>query len=152
MLVSRKLDETFNILRYSGAPLNFEVCPFTLKLYPSDEFRSLYSTNNAVIYSIGAVFIFAFVTLVFIMYDANVERRQKVVLNTAEKTEAIVSSLFPSAIRDQMLQLEKQPTKSMSPYMSLPRIAEESTNAMATLYAETTIFFADLAGFTAWSR
>jgi hypothetical protein len=87
------------------------------------------------------VLIFSFVTLVFFIYDANVERRQKVVLDTAEKSSAIVSSLFPTSIRDQMLQ----------PHLS-KNVQVESTKAMANLYPDTTIFFADLSGFTAWSR
>jgi hypothetical protein len=152
IFISRKLHETFNVNRYSGVPLNSDVCPFTLNIYPSDDFKSLYTTRNATIYSYSVVMIFAFVTIVFAIYDATVERRQKAVLYTAEKSSAIVSSLFPSAIRDQMMQPEvsnKLPAKSTH---SSPNPVEESRKAMASLYPETTIFFADLAGFTAWSR
>jgi hypothetical protein len=141
MAITRKLDETFSVSRYSGVKLNSDVCFFTLYIYPSDEFRDIYTTNNAIIFSISVVLIFSFVTLVFFIYDANVERRQKVVLNTAEKSSAIVSSLFPSSIRDQMLQPD------LSKNMPI-----HSTNVMANLYPDTTIFFADLSGFTAWSR
>jgi hypothetical protein len=152
MLISRKLHETFTMDRYSGVPLNSDVCPFTLNIYPSDEYKSLYTTNNSIIFPYSVVLIFAFVTIVFIIYDANVERRQKLVLNTAEKSNAIVSSLFPSAIRDQMMQpdvTKKGPTKTTN---LLHSSVEEPKNTMASLYPETTIFFADLAGFTAWSR
>jgi hypothetical protein len=146
MSISRKLQETFTVSRYSGVPLNFDVCPYTISLYPSDEFKDMYTTNNAIVFSISVVLIFAFVTLVFFVYDTNVERRQKVVLNTAEKTSAIVSSLFPTAIREQMLQPDLKVKNSTQ------NIQEDSTKAMASLYPETTIFFADIAGFTAWSR
>jgi hypothetical protein len=146
MALSKKLHETFTISKYSGVPLNSDVCPFTIKLYASDEYRDIYMTNNAIIFSISVVLIFAFVTFVFSIYDSNVERRQKVVLNTAEKTSAIVSSLFPTAIREQMLQPDLNGKNSNH------WVRDGSTSAMASLYPETTIFFADLAGFTAWSR
>jgi hypothetical protein len=87
--------------RYSGALLDSENCPYTIYLYPSDEYQSLFITNNAIVFSVCVVLIFVFVSFVFLIYDCLVERRQKVVLNTAEKTSAIVSSLFPSVIRDQ---------------------------------------------------
>jgi hypothetical protein len=153
MAISRKLHETFSITRYSGVALSSEVCPFSISLYPSDDFKNIYTTNNAIVFSISVVLIFSFVTFVFFIYDANVERRQKVVLNSAEKTEAIVSSLFPSVIRDQMLQLDGNQEKLMStsqPFGS--HNIENPSQAMAALYPETTICFADLAGFTAWSR
>jgi hypothetical protein len=155
MSISRRLHETFAVSRYSGVPLNTEVCPYTLHLYPSDEFSNLYTTNNAIVFSISVVLIFAFVTFVFFIYDTNVERRQKIVLNTAEKTSAIVSSLFPSAIREQMLQpnpVNRLQSRSKNSVNAILEHLEGSTKAMATLYTETTIFFADLAGFTAWSR
>jgi Adenylate and Guanylate cyclase catalytic domain len=154
-----------SMYRYTGSTLDSEHCPFTIYLYPSREYESIYVTNNAIIFSISVVLIFAFVSLVFVVYDANVERRQKVVLNSAEKTSAIVSSLFPSAIRDQMLQARdgnEQNAKSKaamgrffhgaySADMSSIPNADMSTKAMANLYPDTTVFFADLAGFTAWS-
>jgi hypothetical protein len=122
--------------------LNSGLCPFTLHIYSSDEYKAIYTTNNAIIFSFTVVLIFAFVTLVFFIYDSNVERRQKLVLNTAEKSSAIVSSLFPSAIRDQILKSDFSRTLQ----------GEDSHKAMAHLYPETTILFADLSGFTAWSR
>jgi Adenylate and Guanylate cyclase catalytic domain len=164
-VISRQLHESMDIYRYSGATLDSEHCPYTINLYPSDEYENYYVTNNAGIFSMSVVLIFAFVSLVFFVYDANVERRQKLVVNTAEKTSAIVTSLFPSAVRHQMLQDigKKEPaTKSKlvanrffkGTYdIESEEIANRNTtgNAMANLYPETTIFFADLAGFTAWS-
>jgi hypothetical protein len=162
----KKLNETMKVSRYSGAPLDSEYCPFTIYLYPSDEYQSMYITNNAIVFSISVVLIFAFVSLVFFIYDFTVERRQKVVLDTAEKTNAIVSSLFPSAIRDQMLHdnATNGPTSTFksggkrfvkagdSDESGLIASNITSTKALASLYPETTIFFADLSGFTAWSR
>ena len=40
---------------------------------------------------------------VFLLYDRYVEHRQKVVLSTAVKSNAIVSSLFPENVRDRLM-------------------------------------------------
>jgi hypothetical protein len=45
---------------------------------------------------------------VFYFYDLMVERRQKVVLGTAQRSTAIVSSIFPRQVRDQLLQAPVQ--------------------------------------------
>jgi hypothetical protein len=164
MAVSQELHKTVTMDRYSGASLDSEHCPFTIYMYPSDEYQEIYITNNAAVFSVSVILIFAFVSLVFFIYDMNVERRQKIVLNTAEKTSAIVSSLFPSVIRDQMLHETNDHTTKLkktancafnaknSPEAAFMSGQSHTTPAMASLYPETTVFFADLAGFTAWSR
>ena len=43
-----------------------------------------------------------FQAAVFLLYTWTVERRQKLVLGTAERSSAIVSSLFPSEVRDRL--------------------------------------------------
>lgn len=149
---------------YSGAPLDTEFCPFTLHVYPSDAMKSAYSTSNPIVFTVAAVLIFAFTSLVFCFYDYKVEQRQQTVMQTAVRSTAIVSSLFPSAVRDRLYPAEKKFGKKLSQrnlrigkmtssqsaataegYTSL------STSPIAELYPETTVLFADVAGFTAWS-
>jgi Adenylate and Guanylate cyclase catalytic domain len=145
---------------YSGAPLDTETCPFTLTLYPSDAMKAEFTTRNPLIFTVGAVAIFLFTSLVFILYDYFVERRQTVVLGTATRSSAIVSSLFPSVVRDQLY-----PTRSSSLDTRRGRLQsflDETTGSgseyqklvgapIAELYPDTTVFFADIAGFTLWS-
>jgi hypothetical protein len=54
----------------------------------------MYVTTDPVIFTV-AVLIFVFTSLVFLLYDRLVERRQKKVMSTAVQSSAIVSSLFP---------------------------------------------------------
>jgi class 3 adenylate cyclase len=143
-------------VRYSGAPLDKEYCPYTLHLYPSDKMASAYLTNNPIIFSVVAAMIFVFTALVFYLYDVTVENRQKRVMQTAEHSSAIVSSLFPSSVRDQLYPLAQgtAPTDNKLNWQS-PKSHEDDANfrgsAIAQVYPETTVLFADLAGFTAWS-
>lgn len=105
-------------------------------------------------------------TVAFSMYDWFVRMRNKKVIGAAVRSGAIVSSLFPSSVRDRLYKeaeenaaanarIQKwmvpesgargetlQNNKSAIAYDSKP---------IADLFPETTILFADIAGFTAWS-
>jgi hypothetical protein len=48
--------------------------------------------------------VFLFTSIVFICYDILVSRRQEKVQNAAIRSNAIVSSLFPANVRDQLFQ------------------------------------------------
>ena len=65
-------------------------CEFSLHIYPSNEFRDEYITNTPKVYTGAVVLIFVLTALVFIMYDCLVERRQKKVMTSAVRTNAIV--------------------------------------------------------------
>ena len=108
---------------YLGLPVSNAICGYTVKIFPSNKME------NDLIFSVSAAMIFVFTTLVFVIYDACVERRQvsrktlmldkrasdsrnrvqRSVMRSALQTSAIVSSLFPSNVRDRIL-----PTKSQS--------------------------------------
>jgi hypothetical protein len=114
-------------------------------------------------------------TAVFVLYDIMVERRQKLVLSTATNSSAIVASLFPSKVRAALMkeQEEKEraalvepPTKhKLTTFLTEDHdenaAGQGSAVASGTLYAskplaelypDTTVFFGDIAGFTAWSK
>jgi Adenylate and Guanylate cyclase catalytic domain len=141
--------------RYTGAPLDEEYCPFTLHLYPSDKMASEYKTNHPFIFSLTAAMIFLFTALVFFVYDVTVERRQKSVMRTAVHSSAIVSSLFPSSVRDQLYPVAQENAQhdGFGKGASLDGDGETyfSGSAIAQAYPDTTVLFADIAGFTAWS-
>jgi Adenylate and Guanylate cyclase catalytic domain len=159
---------------YTGAPLDEEYCRLTFHAYPSDEMKASFTTHNPIIFSIAVLLIFGFVSLVFFVYDIKVERRQKTVMTTAVRSTAIVSSLFPTEVRDRLYPAtsETKSTRkstssetakgklntflreSQKPANAAPTPAESSLMGgapIAELYPETTVLFADISGFTAWS-
>jgi Adenylate and Guanylate cyclase catalytic domain len=160
---------------YTGAPIDEDYCPIAIALYPSDEMKSLFTTYHPIIFPIVVLFIFAFVSVVFFMYDKKVERRQQSIMSTAVRSSAIVSSLFPSEVRDRLYPTEgavkSTSRKSLSPETAkgkLHSFLRESnkldvtvptpdawnllgSSPIAELYPETTVLFADISGFTAWS-
>ena len=83
---------------YTGILVDEEFCPFTVHLYPSKDKEDEYMTSGPVFLSILCATIFLFTSCVFLAYDFLVERRQSKVMNTAEKTNAVVTSLFVSGL------------------------------------------------------
>ena len=108
----------------------------------------------------------------FVAYDRMVEKRQRMVLDTAKRSTALVSSIFPRTVRDQLMEttqaappVQGNATKLRS-LMTSRRSnrdgpADESERSMersvrdggpiADLFPECTVMFADVEGFTAWS-
>jgi len=79
-----------------------------------------------------------FVTSVcFIIYERLVMKREK----TKEAALKVVASLFPKGVQDEVLR---------GAYVT-SRGTPANGNVIASFFPETTIMFADIAGFTAWS-
>jgi hypothetical protein len=156
---------------YSGVPIDRDFCPFHLRLYPSQVMEDEYKTNHSVILTIVAVAIFFFTSVIFIGYDQMVEYRQRKVMQTAVKSSAIVSSLFPQVVRDRIMDMgADEPRKKkanafnsgenanfnqqsflQNPGDTAQPEIDEDGGQICDLFPETTVIFADIAGFTAWS-
>jgi class 3 adenylate cyclase len=99
----------------------------------------------------------AFAVLMFLVYDRLVERRQAIVLKSANQSSAIVSSLFPRNVTDRLLDIGSDSNKtSFTAKIRLKSFLNdfqdnEGLQPIADLFPETTVLFADIAGFTAWS-
>ena len=96
------------------------------------------------------------VALVFFIYDMLVQNRNEKIVATAARSNAIVTSIFPDAIRDRLLQQTVATTKGrhLRSYLSgggVEGAGDQSAKPLADLFLETTIMFADISGFTAWS-
>jgi len=97
----------------------------------------------------------------FLIYDYYVQRRQKIVLDRAVRAAAVVSSLFPANVREQIINDEdNDPSKKHKRVGAFLRssVEESASNALtgnptplATKYPDCTVCFADLVGFTHWS-
>jgi len=88
--------------------LNQDLCMHFLRIYPTKEGEKIYQTILPLIITLTVAAVFVMTAAVFYFYDVMVERRQQVVLDTAQRSTAIVSSLFPKKVRDQMLQAPVQ--------------------------------------------
>jgi len=125
-----------------------------------------YLSNDPITYTLVVVLVFVLTSLVFILYDVLVQKRQTVVMKSAVSANAVVSSLFPSSVQQRMLQnaeaeaaektmmKRKQHAKSeLKNFLDDRKTLEPyATKPIADLFPETTVMFADISGFTGKSR
>ena len=153
---------------YSGIRIDDEFCIFHVSVYPSDTRKENHTTKTPIYFSLVTVVIFAITAATFIMYDFWVERRQKVVMKTAVTTTALVASLFPDVVIDRMLpSSENGSATGGSQPKRLKSFLNDGTDddfisqsnsgkarlskPIAELFPDTTVYFADISGFTSWS-
>mmetsp|Transcript_22665 Transcript_22665/g.50613 ORF Transcript_22665/g.50613 Transcript_22665/m.50613 type:complete len:1177 (+) Transcript_22665:27-3557(+) len=152
--------------KYGGLPIDDEFCAYTVSTYPSEKMKNQHVTNQPLIFTLVVVSISIFTALVFVGYDKLVSRRQQMVMKTAVQSTTIVSSLFPSNVRDRLLEgdvntpkvADKLPGNMFQPnktrlrtFLNNGEPSTDSNKPIADLFTDTTVLFADIAGFTAWS-
>jgi cell division protein FtsL len=152
---------------YTAAELNDDYIHYTLRVYPSTELEDDYVTNKPIIYTIVVVSVFLFSSLVFLAYDCLVERRQTIVMDKAVKSSAVVASLFPENVRDRLYN-EHDSKAAIEKETAGWRAADNNGKSLMAIgggippgcktgrpiadkFDNTTVLFADLAGFTKWS-
>lgn len=78
------------------------LCAYKVTFFPSSSFKKHYVDNKPEAYRGIVIGVFLFIVGIFWCYDTLIERRQGRVIDAAAKSDAIVRSLFPSNIRDQL--------------------------------------------------
>ncbi|CAB9502749.1 Receptor-type guanylate cyclase gcy [Seminavis robusta] len=155
---------------YLTVPLHETVGLYTLKVYPTDDTRDEYTSNNPIIYTLVVGVIFVLTAIVFGLFDTCVEKRQRKVMSRAVESGAIVRSLFPEAVQSRMFQDEPTSTADTKTEQTSWKVNAnqghglEAVSALETKsghlkqggqiadeYMNCTVIFSDLAGFTAWS-
>ena len=82
---------------------------------------------------------FGITSLLLLIYDRLVTRRQERLKNAALR---VVSSMFPSTVQDKVLR---------GHYDGASDQGDKDDNVIASFFPDTTVMFADIAGFTAWA-
>ena len=145
-------------------------CIHTFHIYSSSTFEEAYRSSLPEVLTTVVAGAFFFLILSFFIYDWFVKKRNRKVTTLAARSSEIVSSLFPTPVRDRFI--AERGTESTQNAMfhgtvdqrlqSFLAQAEGGVEAqnnefmykskpIADLYPETTVLFADIAGFTAWS-
>jgi class 3 adenylate cyclase len=155
-------------------------CRYTIRFFPSDEYYHAYVTKKPTVYAVSVAMIFLFTILCFLIYDYLVEKRQKVVMNTAIDSSDIVNQLYPPSFVRRITQTSIHGSRdntfvnseftskmirrksihgpkelsSLKDFLlsgTLPDSNISSSNVFAEKFTDVTVIFADISGFTAWS-
>ncbi len=81
------------------------LCSYRIKTYPTVDFYTNHLTNRPLIVESLVGLVFLFTVAVLLAYDCLVERRQRRVLAAAQRTNALVGSLFPQGVRDRLVRI-----------------------------------------------
>jgi hypothetical protein len=140
-----------------GIGVNQDICAYSLRVYPSQELYGDYNTSLPIIVTCVVVMVFFITAGAFFLYSHRVERRHRILLKQATESTAIVSSLFPEAVRDRYvsgnkengLTSDKDRIKAFLDGDDVVSVMDDTP--IADLFPHSTVFFADIAGFTSWS-
>jgi class 3 adenylate cyclase len=116
------------------------------------------------LYAMSAILIFLFTTIVFVLYDYMVRRRQAKIMTAAKQTDTIVSSLFPQSVRDRLYQqaqfvndnggtADAATAKHTDTFLSdwgSSQVSVFGSAPIADFFPSCTVMFIDIANFTAW--
>jgi hypothetical protein len=83
-------------------------CNYQLHMYATPDFKIFYVNSSPEVYRAVVLLVFISVIMVFVCYDCLVGYRQRRVVTAAERSDAIVSSLFPSKVRDRLYENAKK--------------------------------------------
>ncbi|CAB9508616.1 Receptor-type guanylate cyclase gcy [Seminavis robusta] len=159
--------------RHTDASHGDSHCTYVMNTYPTQEFKDHYTSAEPIYMTILIASIFVFTASVFFLYDYLVQRRQAKLLTTAERTTAIVTSLFPKEVGKRLIEdaknEHKENEKNKKKQVNFSDAAggafddEDQTEndgtmrgggigkPIADIFPSATIMFGDLVGFTAWS-
>jgi Adenylate and Guanylate cyclase catalytic domain len=141
-----------------------EACEVTLTLYSTKAYEDSCTTNRPAVFTTAVVMVFVVTIVAFVVYDLLVTRRQRKLMAQAKRSDAIVSSLFPKHVQQRMMEeagsADEANTKGKwkgrlaskpGDFHSDGNVIDRGSRPIADLYAESTIMFADIVGFTQWA-
>lgn len=138
-------------LHYTGRPVDDEYISYRIRVYPSALFRQSYVTNKPLLYSLLMGLVFVATAVFFFVYDRLVERRQRIVLSEAVKSANVISELFPENVRARLMEEAGKQEDARTMANAGQKMEVTPSKPIADFFPETTILFADIVGFTAWS-
>jgi class 3 adenylate cyclase len=151
---------------FAGAHIDYEYCPFTLHVYPSEETQEDYESHGPMIYiaALGALFLIA--TAILIVYDKVQSQRYR----SDMQSIVVLERLFPQDGKEGRQTLRSRVMKKLrSPKLNKKgaRRGMASPHFRATLsalptgfgagkdasdpFSNATVLFADIGGLDEWS-
>lgn len=140
-------------------------CLYRLRVHPTEAFEAEFRTVKPTIYAVVISLVFVLTSMIFIIYDRLVQRRQRRVIAAAVWSGTIVSSLFPKNVRNRMFDTSNHAPASvvtvcsgrqrMKNFFSSEQdkaaaSSSEEGDPIADEFENCTVLFADIKGFTSF--
>jgi hypothetical protein len=141
-------------------------CLYYVEIYPSKALYESYQTNRPTVYTCVIALIFFIMIMTFLIFNWFIQQRNKKIVMTAARSNAIVAALFPTSVRERLFNPNGEgssgkrhlaATTGLKDFLAggESRDLDEDyiykSKPIADLFLETTVMFADIVGFTAWS-
>lgn len=138
MMVKADLDGSKLVIEPDTVALtvNQNLCNYTLQVYPTQEGDDHYNDKFPLYITLIVAVVFVFTMGIFVLYDGMVEKRQRKVLDTAKRSTAIVTSMFPRKVRDQLLQAPVQGNATKLRYFARDKAGENASDTQKLTSAE----------------
>jgi hypothetical protein len=94
------------------------VCVYELYVYPSKDLIQSYTTKKPAVYTCLTGCVFLIMAMTFYMFNRYIQLRNSKVILAAARSNAIVSNIFPSTVRDRLLR-EEGKKKKESRYLAV---------------------------------
>lgn len=78
-------------------------CQVFLEVHSSSKFEEAYASNLPVVFTCVVGCLFLVMACVFSLYDSFVQHRNRKILGAAARSNAIVSQVFPTAVREKLM-------------------------------------------------
>jgi hypothetical protein len=130
-------------------------------IYPSHDFVEAFSSNLPKIAAAFVASTFVLMAISFFFFDLFLQRRNKTLLEAAIRGNVVLSSLFPTNIRGRILEVANEDSNCNLAFLTPTLTSRQSSplsldfgstsSQIADLFPNTTVMYADITGFTAWS-
>ena len=85
-------------------PEDVDQCFYSIRIYPSKRFQATFKSDDTEKFVALFAIVFSALALFFFVFVLFVQRRQSKVMGVANRTTAIISNLFPEAVRERIME------------------------------------------------
>lgn len=165
--------EDFSLLRQAekfrqsqtAVALNEDFCPYTLRVYPSEELEDAYESFEPFAISIATAIFFFLIAAVAAFYDLIVRIRSRKILSHKKNAEDAVALHYPDLVVSRLLAQKREtngkiaahPKARIKTYLNDKKTDTKddlsflTEQPIADLFLNCTVLFGDICGFSAWS-